>query len=185
MRHRRAPKSASRQSECQCASVTRRDIYCLLPLASGHQQPSQLSVSRPMAVAGCAALRSSPQSISGPLAFDLRLRSGARIHHLAQIATTDRPPALQRRRACTSSLERVAVAYYTTNDLPSCLHVQGGAQPTPKWVWHRQLASSSCKQQRSPRATGPMWSAPISSQIKVTVRKQSFLTAYNISSQDG
>ena len=66
MRHRRAPKSASRQSECQCASVTRRDIYCLLPLASGHQQPSQLSVSRPMAVAGCAALRSSPQSISGP-----------------------------------------------------------------------------------------------------------------------
>ena len=48
------------------ASVTRRDICCLLPLASGHQQPSQLSVSRPMAVAGCAALRSSPQSISGP-----------------------------------------------------------------------------------------------------------------------
>ena len=77
------------------ASVTRRDICCLLPLASGHQQPSQLSVSRSMAVAGCAALRSSPQSISGPPS----LRSpaakwrqnpppGADRHHRSSTCTT-------------------------------------------------------------------------------------------------
>ena len=40
--------------------------HATLLLASGHQQPSQLSVSRPMVVADCDAPRSSPQSISGP-----------------------------------------------------------------------------------------------------------------------
>ena len=94
------------------------------------------------------------KAFPGRLAFNLRLRSGAGIHHLAQIATTDRPPALQRRRASTSSLERVAVVDCTTNDLPSCLRVQGSAQPTPNRVRHRQLACSSCRQHRSPRATG-------------------------------
>lgn len=94
------------------------------------------------------------KAFPGRLAFNLRLRSGAGIHHLAQIATTDRPPTLQWRRASTSGLERVAVAYCTTNDLPSCLRVQGSAQPTPNRVRHRQLACSSCRQHRSPRATG-------------------------------
>ena len=68
----------------------------------------------------------------------------------------------------------------------------GGVARAVSRVWGRLVASlGRCRRvvlgvwwrsgggggHRVPR--GPMWSAPMSSQIKVAVRKQSFLTAYN------
>ena len=122
------------------------------PTRLRHQQPANLCVS---AHGRCwpAALRSSPQSISGPPSVQSPAAKWRR----------NPPPGADRDHrpsTCTTAtqskyvkLERVAVVDCTTNDLPSCLRVQGSAQPTSR-VRHRQLACSSCRQQRSPRATG-------------------------------